>query len=263
MENKIASEYHSWWANKKIMDIINKQDNSRETLRLTEKQQEIKEPSNIWFNFDNTLDRNVWFPSWPDKRRRDEAAAIELEMLFRKNERNRWGDKYILFNEPRTNTSTNAERISPEPTKNVSSTEESGVARPTARFHIVYLKDYDISNKTFHYNQLNHIIEEPIIVNAKADKNLKKAEFDFIVDQKTLIHKSSVDPKVLQLRICPRKKPKRGSSRKNSPIFVELTERFCLLFAGHKVVKPEVLKKKVLDSLHFGHPSSTKNACRG
>ena len=144
----------------------------------------------------------------------------------------------------------------------MSSIEESEVARPTARFPIVYLKDYDIANKSFPYMQLNHIIEKQLFVNAKAEKNLKKAESDFIVDQQTLIHKSSVDPKVLQMRIYPRKKPKRGSSRKDSSIFVELTE-LCSLFAGNKVVKPEELKKQVLDALHFGHPSSTKMLAEG
>ena len=51
-------------------------------------------------------------------------------------------------------------------------------------------------------NQVSLVIDKPKPRNAEAEKNLKKAEFNFMVDLKTLIHETSVDPKLLQLKIC-------------------------------------------------------------
>ena len=77
-----------------------------------------------------------------------------------------------------------------------------------------------------------------------------------MVDSKTLIHKTSVGPKVLQLRICLRNRRKERAPKEFSPVFIE---RFGLLIAGDKIVIPEELKKQV-DVLHFGHPARRK--CR-
>ena len=44
-ERKFAYWYHHWKANKKIMDIINEQDKSPETLRLLGKRQEMRKSS--------------------------------------------------------------------------------------------------------------------------------------------------------------------------------------------------------------------------
>ena len=43
--------------------------------------------------------------------------------------------------------------------------------------------------------------EKPEIVDAEADENPMKSVFNFMVHLKTLIHKTSVDPKMLQLKI--------------------------------------------------------------
>ena len=76
------------------------------------------------------------------------------------------GGGYFEFNEAMTSMSM--ERNRKEPTENVSSTDESEVARPTASFPIVDLKDDVMAEKTIHYIQVNHIIEKPKIVDAEA-----------------------------------------------------------------------------------------------
>ena len=96
----------------------------------------------------------------------------------------------------------------------------------TAGFPIVYLKDYDIAEKTIQFFHVNHMIEEPKIVNAEAEKNLRKAELNFIVDLETLTHKTSVDPKLSHLRICLRINQKERALEELSPVFTEYTERF-------------------------------------
>ena len=105
---------------------------------------------------------------------------------------------------------------------------------------------------------MNHIIDKPEIVNAEAGKNLIKAEFDFMVDFKTLIHKPSVDPKLLQLKNGLRNNQTERAPKKFLPVFTELPKKFRLLFARDNIVVPEELKKQVVDALHFADPVSTK-----
>ena len=74
-------------------------------------------------------------------------AAIDLELLFRNNEKNRWGGGYFEFSEPKASSSTEQSKHEPE---NVWGTEESDVVKPSADFPIVGLKDYGIAEKTIH-----------------------------------------------------------------------------------------------------------------
>ena len=121
--------------------------------------------------------------------------------MIQEQGKNRWGCGYFEFNGPKTSTSVSTESKRQRSFENVSSTEENEVARPTASFPIVDLEGYDIAEKANHYIQVNHIIENPKIVIAEAEQTFKKAEFNFMMDLKTLIHETSVDAKLLQLEI--------------------------------------------------------------
>ena len=105
---------------------------------------------------------------------------------------------------------------------------------------------------------MNHVIQLPENLNTEAEENPKKVEFIFMVASRTVIHKNSVDPKWLQLKICQRNNQRERAPEEFSPVSIKLTERFCLQFAGDKIVIPEELQKQVVDALHFGHPGSTK-----
>ena len=154
-EKQFNYEYHHWGANKKVMDIINKRGESPETLPVIEKRQEITKPGNIRFKFDGNLNRKVWVPRRPDKRGRDEVAAIDLELLFRINEKKRWGGGYFEFKESKPSSSKEPKKT-PEQSMNEpeppSSTEESEVANLrrilqslTARVMISPKRRYTIS----------------------------------------------------------------------------------------------------------------------
>ena len=71
------------------MDIINRREKSPVTPRLIQKRQEKTKSGNLWLKFDSNLNRKVWVPRQTDKTGRDEVAAIDLELLFRDNEKNR------------------------------------------------------------------------------------------------------------------------------------------------------------------------------
>ena len=99
MEKKYFYEYRHWEANKKVMDRINKREKNPETLRLIERRQKTTKPGNLRFKFDSNLNQIVWVPQRSDKRGRGEVAAIDPELLFRNNEKNRWFGSHFEFNE--------------------------------------------------------------------------------------------------------------------------------------------------------------------
>ena len=96
--------------------------------------------------------------------------------------------------------------------------------KPSAMSPIVDPKDYDIPEKTIHYIQINHVIEKPKTKNTDAEENLRKSEVDFMTYLKTLTHKTSVDPKLLQLKICVRNEQKKRAHNKFFPVFNGITE---------------------------------------
>ena len=93
------------------------------------------------------------------------------------------------------------------------------MAKSLFSFFIVDLKNYDTAEKAIHYIQVNQVIEEPRMKSTKADEKMMKAEFNFMIDLKTMIHKTSVDPETLQVKICVRKKQKERASEKFSSVF--------------------------------------------
>ena len=154
------------------------------------------------------------------------------------------------YKDQKASTSTESNRKELE---NVSSTEESD----EATIPILDLKHYEIA-KTIHYIEANDVIEKPKMKNAEAQENLQKGGFNFMVALKTLINKTSVDPKLRQLKISLRNNQKERASEELSPVSNELTEGFELLFAGGKIVIPEEFKKRVVEVLHFDHPGTTQ-----
>ena len=101
-------------------------------------------------------------------------AAINLELFFRKNEKNLCGEVYFEF-KPKANASTEQKiKNTPEQTKDepepISSTEENEVAKSLSNFPIVDVKDYDIAEKTIHYIHVNHVIEKPEMKGTEAEE---------------------------------------------------------------------------------------------
>ena len=98
-------DHHHWGANRKMLGFINKREKSPETLRLIDRLKEIIKPGNHRFKFDSTIDRKVWLPQRPKKWGTDEVAGIDLELLFRRNVKNQWGERYFEIIEPKLRSS--------------------------------------------------------------------------------------------------------------------------------------------------------------
>ena len=145
--------------------------------------------------------------------------------------KNRWGRRYFEFNNKKASTSTENKRQ----LEKVSSTEESVVMRPTANFLIVNQEEYTIVEKIKQFIHENHVIEQPKTKNNEAEENLKKADFNFMVDSKNFIQKTSMDPTKPQLNKCLCNNQRQKTPAEFS-VFTETTEPFGLLFADKNII---------------------------
>ena len=79
-----------------------------------------------------------------------------------------------------------------------------------------------------------------------------------MVDLKSLIHKVSVDPKLLHSKPCLQNNQKQHDPEENPVVFIELTIRFRLFFAGDRTITSQEFLKLMSERLLFGHTASTK-----
>ena len=84
-KNEMDREYFHWGATTEIMEIIRRRRRSPETLRLVERRLEISRPGTMRRKFDMNAQRQIWVPSRPNKRSREEIAEIDGELLSRAN----------------------------------------------------------------------------------------------------------------------------------------------------------------------------------
>ena len=84
-KNEMDREYFHWGATTEIMEIIRRRRKSPETLRLVERRLEISRPGKMRRKFDMNAQRQIWVPSRPNKRSREEIAEIDGELVSRAN----------------------------------------------------------------------------------------------------------------------------------------------------------------------------------
>ena len=102
---------------------------------------------------------------------------------------------------------------------------------------IVDLKNYNTEGQEAHYVQINQIIGVFTEGKKATEEANKKAEMDFMLDLKNSIAKSTTDAELNR---------------------VKLASKWGLTFLNDKIVIPTELRKKLLDTLHFGHAGTTK-----
>ena len=82
-KSEMYRDYSHWGATAEIMEIIRRRRKSPETLRLVERRLEISRPGTIRRKFDMNAERQIWVPSRPIKRSREEIAEIDGDLLSR------------------------------------------------------------------------------------------------------------------------------------------------------------------------------------
>ena len=125
-------------------------------------------------------------------------------------------------------------------------------------FPIVDLKSYNTDGKEIQLIQINQVIEKITGEKKSTEDTIKRAEFNFMLDLKTLIAKSSTDAELNRVRDAMRRGEKNTALDQYRNVFEKLNNRRGLTLNDHRIVIPTELRKKLLDTLHFGHAGATK-----
>ena len=264
MQKQFNYDCHHWGANKKVMEVMNKRKKNPETLQLIERRNDINKPGSHRFKFDSSLNRKVWVPRRPNRRRRDEVAEFDLELFFRNSEKNRWTGRYFEFNEPEpgsSNKKTNIPEqntIEPEP---ILGTEKIEVVKSPSNFPVVDLEDYGLADKAIQYFQIKHVIDKPKTNSAEGEENLKKSEFNFMITLKTLIHKISIDPKLLQLKVCVRNNKKDRASEELASVYSEIFRMIWFVIRRGQDCNSRRTERTGGERITLQTPGLNKDAC--
>ena len=125
-------------------------------------------------------------------------------------------------------------------------------------FPIVDLKAYNTEGKEAQFIQINQVIDKVTGNQNTTEETIKKTEFNFMLDLKTLIAKSSTDAELNRVRVATRRSEKNTAPEHYRTNFEKLNNKWGLTFNDDRIVVPAELRKKLLDTLHFGHAGATK-----
>ena len=200
--------------------------------------------------YDHQTQRTVFAPSRPNKRSREGNAEIDAEIMRRAN---RLGGGYQpIQEEPEENTEEGEINQEPE------DTEEDSVLLRGDNLPIVDLSKYNTDRKEAKYIQINHIVGKLTAKRKITEENIKKAEFEFMMDLKTLISKTATDPELTHVRNSMRPEDREFTPDGYKPVFDKLSIRWGLVFVDDQIVIPIDIRRRLLDILHFGHAGMTK-----
>ena len=179
------------------MEIKRRRNKSPETRRLVERREALARPGTMLRRYDPQSQRMIFTPSRPNKRSREEIAEIDAELRQRAN---RIGSGYRPIQEEEEEEEPEApEEGEVEAEQNTVDTEEDNVIMRGDNLPIVDLSKYHTEGKEAHYIQINHIVGRLTENKRMTEENLKKAEFNFMLDLKTLISKTAVDPEMTRV----------------------------------------------------------------
>ena len=79
-----------------------------------------------------------------------------------------------------------------------------------------------------------------------------------MLDLKTLISKTAIDPEMTRVRASMRREEKDTAPEGYRPVFDKLSIRWGLVFVDDQIAVPIDLRRKLIEILHFGHSGTTK-----
>ena len=123
---------------------------------------------------------------------------------------------------------------------------------------IVDLSKYNTEGKEAKYVQINHL-DGKLTANKNATgNNIKKAEFEIMLDLKTLISETAIVPELTRVRTRLRREDRETIPDGYRTVFDKLSIRWDLIFVDDQIVIPIDLRRRLLDILHFGQSGITK-----
>ena len=137
-------------------------------------------------------------------------------------------------------------------------TEKDNVILRGDNLPIVDFSKYHTDGKEAHYIQINHI-KEKLTENKKLTQdNIKKAEFIFMLDSKTLISKTGIDPEMTRVCASLRREERDTAPEGYRPVFDKLSIRWGLVIVDDQIAVPNDLRRRLIEIQHFGHVGTTK-----
>ena len=244
--------FYHWGATREIMEIIRRRNKSPETRRLVDLRNNLSKPGTLRRRYDPHTQRTIFAPSRPNKRSREEIAEIDAELIQRTN---RLGGGYHPLTEE-TGEPQNTEEGEIEPQQ--PETEEDSLILRGDNLPIVDLSKFNTEGKEVHYIQINHIVGKLSGNKKITEDTIKKAEFEFMMDLKTLIARTAIDPELTRVRISMRREDREATPEGYKQVFGKLSIRWGLIFMDDQIVVPVDHRRRLLDILHFGHAGLTK-----
>ena len=137
-------------------------------------------------------------------------------------------------------------------------TEEDSVILRKDNLPIVDLIKYNTGEKEAKYIKINHNVGNLTANKNITEENNKQAEFEIILDLKTIVSKTAIDTELTRLRSSMRREDRETAPDGHKPVFEEISIRWGLVFVDDQIVVPIDLRRRLLDNLQFGHPGITK-----
>ena len=120
------------------------------------------------------------------------------------------------------------------------------------------LKAYNTESREAQFIQINQIIDKLTGNKKSTEEVIKKAEFNFKLDLKPLNAKANTDAELSRVRDAMRRAKRNTAPESYRPVFEKLSNKWGITFNEDRIIVPTELRKKLFNTLHFGHAGSTK-----
>ena len=119
-------------------------------------------------------------------------------------------------------------------------------------------KAYDTEGNEAQLIQMIQIIDKMTGGKKATGEAKKKAEFNFMLDLKTLVAKSATDADLNRVRDAMRRGENNTAPEQFRSIFEKLSNKWIQTFKDEKKIIPIELRKKLMETLQIGHTGTTK-----
>ena len=201
-------------------------------------------PGTLRCRYDHQSQSTIFAPSRQNKRSWEELDEIVAELMRRAIRKG--GGYQPIQEEPAKNPEGEIDHEAVD-------TEEDSKTLCKNNLPIVDLSNYNTDRKEAKYIQINHIVRNLTTNKKTTEKNIKKAEFELMLDLKTLISKKAKDPELTRVRSNMRREDRETASEGHKPVFEKLSGRWGLVFVDDQIVVPIDIRRRQLDILNFGH----------
>ena len=117
-----------------------------------------------------------------------------------------------------------------------------------------------MDGKEARYVQINQIVGAATKWKKATENTIRKTEMDLMLDLNTMITKSIIDAKLNRVNLTITRNGRELAPEGYKQLIDGLSMEWGLIFKGDKIIVPNEVIKRLLDTLHCGHAVTTKIA---